>query len=105
MLYCVYILTELPSLSKEPEVKAQVDTNTSLPYFMCTWEPLPRGDIIYTVSWAVDSTVVQGPRQVGRTGEDLLPFELLDNVTYNSEVGTGSKGCWGGLVWLCLLLK
>ena len=92
--------TELPALSKEPEVKAQVDANTSLPYFMCSWDPLPRGDIVYTVSWAVDDSVVLEPREVGGRGEDLLPFDLLDNVTYNSEVGTRSKV--GGTVWSSL---
>ncbi|KAK7469526.1 hypothetical protein BaRGS_00036472, partial [Batillaria attramentaria] len=86
VLEIIGVITELPALAKEPEVEAKWDTNSSLPYFTCSWERLPRGDVAYTVTWSVDGVEVQDDYITSMTNEDNLLNDLLENVTYGSEL-------------------
>lgn len=89
-------VSDIPELAEGPRLTASYKENDTEAQFLCKFERLPRGDVVYRVQFFVDDIEIKTFKDVKGTEENYMMSE--------SEYGDGGYGVKvGGFFFWSLL--
>lgn len=77
-------VSDIPELAEGPRLTASYKENDTEAQFLCKFERLPRGDVVYRVQFFVDDKEIKTFKDVKGTEENYMMSE--------SEYGDGGYG-------------